>query len=113
MHHHLKSTSNIVKYKISSVNMGQTSVKAPIVQSQQDELIIEYNVDSQRFSITDQAEIVKGLKHLDDHGYAVFSDVLTKPEILKSIDLFWNFIETLPTKRPINRNDSATWATEW
>ncbi|CAF3741792.1 unnamed protein product [Rotaria sp. Silwood1] len=58
-------------------------------------------------------EIQKGIEHLNEKGYAVFSNVLTPEEITNNIDLFWKHLENLPSPYQIKRNDAQTWDIAW
>lgn len=77
------------------------------------EVVVDYNVTSPRFSIHNTEEVQQGIEHLNEYGYAVFSNVLTNDEVNHSVDLFWQFLENLEQPYPIRRNDSQTWNKCW
>lgn len=70
---------------------------------------IDYEIPSPRFSATDHAQIQQGIEHLNENGYAVFSDVLSPDEITSNIDLIWEHFESLLPPYRIKRNDARTW----
>ena len=74
---------------------------------------VDFNVDyetvSPRFSVDDVDEIKQGVEHLNEHGYAVFSNVLTRDQAKHSVDLLWKFFEDIDIPEPIRRNDPKTW----
>jgi len=54
----------------------------------------------------------EGYKFLEQHGYAVFKDVLTQEEIEKSRGLAWDFLENF-SGSTIKREDPSSWDTNW
>ncbi|CAF4280921.1 unnamed protein product, partial [Rotaria magnacalcarata] len=62
-----------------------------------------------RFSIVDNESLNDGIAYLNNHGYAVFSDVLSQDEISTNIDSLWQFFENIPGCR-IQRRDPSTWS---
>ena len=75
---------------------------------------IDYDTDSPRFSAANLDDIRKGIEHMDEHGYAVFSDVLSGAETERAIDLFWKHLEeNLEVPSGIRRNDPKTWNNRW
>lgn len=78
-----------------------------------DEYDYEYDFESPRFSINNTEETLKGVKYLDEHGYVVFADVLSKEEVSKNFNLFWEFLESINTSHPIDRNNPKTWEKFW
>ena len=75
---------------------------------------IDYDTESPRFSAANLDEIRKGIEHLDEHGYAVFSDVLSEAETTRAIDLFWTHLEeNLERPSEIRRTDPQTWNRQW
>ncbi|CAF3767283.1 unnamed protein product [Rotaria magnacalcarata] len=65
-----------------------------------------------RFSIVDNESLNDGIAYLNNHGYAVFSDVLSQDEISTNIDSLWQFFENIPGCR-IQRRDPSTWSNYW
>lgn len=78
-----------------------------------DDVEIDYQTESTRFSATDRNEIERGIEHLNEHGYAVFTDVLSAAEVERSIDLFWSHIENLKLPQQLRRDDPKTWDDYW
>lgn len=74
---------------------------------------IDYKTISPRFSVHNQEQIEQGIEHLNEQGYAVFSDILTSEEIISNIDLFWEYLEHLSTPYEIRRDDTKTWDIAW
>ncbi len=74
---------------------------------------VNYNEITPRFSVQNIEELEQGIKHLDERGYAVFSNILTNNEINNSIDLFWKHLESLKNPCYIRRNDPKTWDMNW
>jgi hypothetical protein len=73
---------------------------------------VDYQLTSPRFSVQDIEEIQQGIEHLNERGYAVFSNILTNDEINNSVDLLWKHLENLKRPFSIRRNDPSTWD-EW
>lgn len=76
------------------------------------ELRIDYTTITPRFSITNNDTLNDGINYLNEHGYAIFSDVMPQDEINTNKDLLWNFLENIPG-RHIRRNDPTTWSNNW
>lgn len=74
---------------------------------------VDYQISSPRFSVKNIEEIQQGVEHLNDRGYAIFSDVLTNDEINNSIDLLWKHLENLPSPYRIRRDEPETWNKMW
>jgi len=53
-----------------------------------------------------------GYKFLEEHGYAVFKNVLSQEEVLKGRELAWDFLEQAPESK-IKRDDPKTWDYHW
>jgi len=73
---------------------------------------VDYQLTSPRFSVQNIEEIQQGIEHLNERGYAVFSNILTNDEINNSVDLLWKHLESLKNPFSIRRNDPSTWD-EW
>ncbi|UJR36658.1 hypothetical protein I4U23_029375 [Adineta vaga] len=73
---------------------------------------IDYTTLTPRFSITNTNSLNEGITHLNEHGYAIFSDIMLQNEIDINKELLWNFLENIPG-RHIRRNDSTTWSNNW
>jgi hypothetical protein len=76
------------------------------------EIRIDYTTLSPRFSVTNNDSINDGITYLNEHGYAVFSDVMPEDEINFNKELLWKFLETIPGHH-IQRNDPTTWSKNW
>ncbi|CAF0721137.1 unnamed protein product [Adineta steineri] len=74
---------------------------------------VDYDVDSPRFSVENIDEIQQGISHLDEHGYAVFSNILSNDEINTGIDLLWKHFENLKEPYHIRRDNPQTWNKPW
>lgn len=73
---------------------------------------IDYTTLTPRFSVTNNDNIANGIAHLNDHGYAIFSDVMNEDDINKNKELLWDFLENIP-RSSIRRNDPTTWSNNW
>lgn len=73
---------------------------------------IDYTTVSPRFSATDPASLNNGIEYMNEHGYAVFSDVMSPDDIAANKELLWEFLETIPG-RNIRRDDKTTWSNHW
>lgn len=73
---------------------------------------IDYTTPTPRFSVKDDQALEAGLAYLDEHGYAVISDVIDGDEIAFNKNLLWKFLESYPNSK-IRRDDPETWANEW
>jgi hypothetical protein len=97
---------------MSQYNSASASPSTQTIQSNP-ALFIDYQIESPRFSANDTQQVQKGLEHLDENGYAVFSNVLSPDEIISSIDLFWKHLENLLPPYQIKRDDAKTWDVAW
>ncbi|CAF1465475.1 unnamed protein product [Rotaria magnacalcarata] len=77
------------------------------------EVAIDYDSISPRFSVYNIEELQGGIEHLNEYGYAVFSNVLNNEEVDHSVNLFWNYLENLEEPYHIQRNNSQTWDKPW
>ncbi|CAF1356570.1 unnamed protein product, partial [Didymodactylos carnosus] len=97
--------------------MGQRGSKSTPPSAQQIESnlpnSVDYKVDSLRFSVHNALQLQQGIEHLNEHGYAVFGDVLASDEITANVDLLWNHLENLPLPYQIRRKDATTWDVAW
>lgn len=75
-------------------------------------LRIDHTTLTPRYSVTNNESFNEGIAYLNEHGYAVFSDVLPQEEINTNKDLLWNFFENIPECN-IQRNDPQTWSNFW
>ena len=65
---------------------------------------------SLRFSVHDQAKLNEGIAHLNEYGYAVFSDVMQLNEVEENKELLWQFLERIPSPyHNIRRDQPQTW----
>jgi hypothetical protein len=76
------------------------------------EIRIDYTTLTPRFSVTDNDSLDNGIGYLNEHGYAIFSDVMLQDEIDINKELLWNFLENIPGYH-IQRNDPTTWSKNW
>ncbi|CAF3528516.1 unnamed protein product [Rotaria sp. Silwood1] len=74
---------------------------------------VDYDVISPRFSVHHIEELQQGIEHLNEHGYAVFSNILTNDEVNHSVDLLWKHLESLQHPYHIQRNNPKTWDESW
>jgi len=49
-------------------------------------------------------------EYLDEHGYVIIKEALSKEETEKTLSLLWNYLEDLGTG--INRNNNETWGND-
>ena len=77
------------------------------------EIVVDYQSLSPRFSVQKIEEIQQGIEHLNERGYAVFSDILNNDQINHSIELFWRYLEGLKPPFSIRRDDPTTWNEHW
>ncbi|CAF0806442.1 unnamed protein product [Adineta ricciae] len=73
---------------------------------------IDYTTLTSRFSVMHTNSLNEGVAHLNEHGYAIFSDIMLQDEINTNKDLLWKFLENIPG-RQIRRNDPMTWSDNW
>jgi len=73
---------------------------------------IDYTTPTPRFSVTNDDTLNDGLTYLNEHGYAVISDIMNQDEINVNKDLLWKFIENI-SNGTIRRDDPDTWSNEW
>jgi hypothetical protein len=65
---------------------------------------------SARFSVRNQVTLDEGIAHLNEYGYAVFSDVMELDEVEENKKLLWQFLESIPAPfNCIRRNQPDTW----
>jgi hypothetical protein len=76
------------------------------------DIVVDCTTVTPRYSVADEQSLNDGLTYLNEHGYAVFSDVMSESDIRLHKDLLWNFLETVPG-RDIQRHDSQTWSSNW
>jgi len=99
--------------------MGQASSSKPSNQmngytfTEPEEIDVDYETNSPRFSVYNTEELQQGVEHLNEHGYAVFSNVLSNDEVKNSVDLLWKFFENLKAPYHIRRNNPQTWDKPW
>jgi hypothetical protein len=74
--------------------------------------LIDYTTPTPRFSVTNNDTLNDGIAYLNEHGYAVISDVLNQDEINVNKNLLWKFLENCPNST-IRRDDPETWSNEW
>lgn len=75
-------------------------------------LRIDHTTVSPRYSVRNDDSLNEGINYLNEHGYAVFSDVLTDEEVQFNKGLLWDFFENIPG-RQIRRDDPSTWSNNW
>jgi hypothetical protein len=78
-----------------------------------EEIGVDYETPSPRFSVQNMEEIQQGVEYLDEHGYAVFSNVLSNDQIDHSVDLLWKHFENLKAPFRIRRDCPQTWNKPW
>ncbi|CAF1174128.1 unnamed protein product [Didymodactylos carnosus] len=70
---------------------------------------IDYRTRPQRFSCQDPEALATGLRHLEQHGYTVISDVLDETEVNTAKNLIWQHLEGLKPPYKIKRGQLHTW----
>jgi hypothetical protein len=73
---------------------------------------IDHTTVTPRYSVTNNESLNDGINYLNEHGYAVFSDVLSEDEINFNKELLWKFLENIPNC-DIRRDDPSTWSNNW
>ena len=71
-------------------------------------LKIDYGHKPRRFSICDPSDFDRGIEHLSEEGYAVFTDLMNDDEVQQHRHRLWEFLECIPNLH-IDRNDPETW----
>jgi len=87
-------------------------VDEPVLEKKR-EVEVDYEVNSPRFSVRNVEECQQGVEYLNEHGYAIFSNVLSNEEVDTGVDLLWKFFENLKKPYHIRRNDPQTWDDAW
>ena len=75
-------------------------------------IAIDHTTVTPRYSVTNEESLNEGIAYLNEHGYAVFSDVMQQDEIDANISLLWSFLENTPG-RNIRRDKPETWSDDW
>ncbi|CAM4775523.1 unnamed protein product [Rotaria magnacalcarata] len=70
---------------------------------------IDSRTKSRRFSCQNPETLTAGLRHLDEHGYTIISDVLNESEIDHAKNLIWQHLEGLKSPYRIKRGQIHTW----
>jgi hypothetical protein len=73
---------------------------------------IDYTTSTPRFSVKNDETLNAGIDYLNEHGYAVISDVIDQDEINENKNLLWKFLENVSNNK-IRRNEPETWSNEW
>ena len=73
---------------------------------------IDYTTPTPRFSVTNEDTLNDGIAYMNEHGYAVISDVINQDEIKINKELLWTYLENV-SNGVIQRNDPETWSNEW
>ncbi|CAF3110136.1 unnamed protein product [Rotaria sp. Silwood2] len=74
---------------------------------------VDYDVTSPRFFVHNIEELQQGIEYLNEHGYAIFSNILTNDEVNNGVDLLWKYLESLRHPYHIQRNNPETWDKPW
>jgi hypothetical protein len=70
---------------------------------------IDYRTQAQRFSCQDPETLANGLRHLEEYGYTIISDVLNENEVNTAKNLIWQHLEGLKAPYKIKRGQIHTW----
>ena len=73
------------------------------------EVKVDYRSPVERFSCEDPDRLAAGLRHLEQHGYVVISDVLNEDEVDMAKNLIWQHLEGLKSPFKIKRGQINTW----
>jgi hypothetical protein len=95
-----------------SASKSSNKMDGPVLTKKED-VDVDYEVNSPRFSVYNAEEIQQGVGHLNEHGYAIFSNVLSNDEVNNSVDLLWKHLENLKQPYHIRRNYPQTWDKPW
>jgi hypothetical protein len=74
--------------------------------------LIDYTTPTPRFSLKNDETFDAGIAYLNEHGYAVISDVIDQDEININKNLLWKFLENV-SENKIRRGEPETWSNEW
>lgn len=96
-----------ILYDTSAVSLNEMEESTKKTKS------VNYQVITPRFSVQNNDELQQGVEYLTEHGYAVFSDILTNDEINNGIDLLWKHLENLKKPCYIRRDNPETWDMNW
>lgn len=77
------------------------------------EVAVNYEETPPRFSVHNTEELQQGIEYLEEHGYAVFSDVHSADQVKESTDLLWKFLENLEEPYNIRRDNPQSWNKYW
>lgn len=80
-----------------------------VIERDSADVRIEYRRQCARFSCQDPQTLADGLRHLEEHGYAVISDVLDEDEVNTAKNLIWQHLEGLKSPYKIKRGQIHTW----
>jgi len=72
---------------------------------------INYTTPTPRFSVKNDETLGAGIAYLNEHGYAIISDVIDQDEINVNKNLLWKFLtirfdEMSQTRGPTNGKDN-------
>ncbi|CAF3536692.1 unnamed protein product [Rotaria sordida] len=73
-----------------------------------EDVSIDVDVIYPRFSVHNIEEFQQGIEHPNEHGYAIFSNIVTNDEVNHSVNLLWKYLESLPKSYHIQRNTLET-----
>jgi hypothetical protein len=76
------------------------------------DIYIDHTTLTPRYSVINNESLNDGMTHLNEHGYAIFSDIMLPDEININKELLWTFLENIPG-RIIQRNNPTTWSNNW
>ena len=73
---------------------------------------IDHQTVTPRYSVIDEQSLDAGIEYLTNHGYAVFSNVMSDEEVTAHRNRLWNFLQNIPGQS-IRRDQPDTWYSNW
>ena len=67
---------------------------------------IDHQTVTPRYSVIDEQSLDAGIEYLTNHGYAVFSNVMSDEEVTPHRNRLWHFLQNIPGQS-IRRDDPS------
>lgn len=100
------------KHSLEHVSTVILTIMATSRRNNDPVIPVDHTTPTPRYSVADDTSLNAGIEYLNEHGYAVFSDVLSADEVTVGKELLWQFLEGIPSCS-IRRNDPRSWSTYW
>jgi len=85
------------------------NINRDLLETDRSGVKVDYRTACPRFSCQNRDTLATGLRHLEEHGYVVISDVLDQDEINTAKNLIWQHLEGLKAPYKIKRGQINTW----